>query len=113
MKVKEERLLAYPIEWDDVKRDNKYPADDNNNGFVYGIQWMDDDGYTVADITWYKTEDEREHQLCTMCLKCGSYGHITEDHEMPRTHSLDQLERHGWEGIEEYIEYEKSKEERT
>jgi ribosomal protein S27AE len=109
MKVKEERLLAYPIEWDDVRRDNKYPADDNNNGFIYGIEWMDGD--EVSDMTWYKTEEERWSTLAQQCLKCGSNGHITDDHEMPRTHSLDQLVKFGWEGIKEYIEYEESKEE--
>ena len=80
MTLKEERLLAYPIEWDDVKRNNKYPADDNNDGFHYGIEWMDDDRYTVADITWYKTEEERWSILAQQCLKCGSYGHITGHH---------------------------------
>ncbi len=104
-----EKLLAYPIEWEDVKRDNRYHADDNNMGYIYGIQWMDGD--VVSDITWYKTDAERWYNLAQQCLKCGSYGHITEDHDMPRTHSLDQLERFGWEGIKEYIEYEENGEE--
>ena len=60
----EDVLLAYPIEWEDVRKDMKYPSDDDNDGFIYGIQWMD--GEEISDITWYKTENEREYFLLSL-----------------------------------------------
>jgi len=45
------------VEWEDVRKDNKYPADDNNNGYIYGIEWYD--GEEIVEITWYKTVEER------------------------------------------------------
>jgi len=90
----EDELLAYPIEWEDVRRDMKYPSDDDNNGFIYGIQWMD--GEEISDITWYKTEEERWSALAQQCLKCGSNGHITEDHDWPEKYTEEQLKKFGW-----------------
>jgi hypothetical protein len=91
----EDGLLAYPIEWEDVRKDMKYPTSDDNAGFIYGIQWMDGD--EVSDITWYKTEEERWSALAQQCLKCGSNGHITEDHDWPEKYTEEQLTKFGWE----------------
>ena len=35
--------------------------DDNNDGLVFGINWLDDMG-NVVDCQWFKTENER--QIC-------------------------------------------------
>ena len=52
-------LLRY-IEWEDVRRDNKYPADDNNDGLIYGIEWMNPDNpEEVVDVEWLATKEER------------------------------------------------------
>lgn len=32
--------------------------EDNNNGLVYGINWLDDN-YNVIDCEWFKSESER------------------------------------------------------
>ena len=70
--MNEERLPAYPIEWDDVRRDNKYPADDNNNGFIYGIEWMDGD--EVSDVTWYESQEVRDAMLYMSILQTTTSG---------------------------------------
>jgi hypothetical protein len=36
--------------------------DDDNNGFEYGINWLDEAGY-VLDCEWFKTEEERQGKL--------------------------------------------------
>jgi len=33
--------------------------DDDNNGYEYGINWLDDDEHDVLDCQWFKTEEER------------------------------------------------------
>lgn len=33
--------------------------DDDNEGLIYGIHWLDDDGI-VVDCEWFKTEEERQ-----------------------------------------------------
>lgn len=44
--------------WDNVKHAMKYPNNDNNKGFVYGINYLDDNG-EIIDVTWFTTEEER------------------------------------------------------
>ena len=63
----ETNLPAYPIEWEDVRRDNKYAADDNNNGLTYGIEWMDEE--EITDITWYDSEEVRDAMLYMSILQ--------------------------------------------
>lgn len=53
--------VGYPVEWEDVRRDMKYPKEDNNNGLIYGVEWMD--GEEIVDISWFKTEAERDAEL--------------------------------------------------
>jgi len=43
--------------WDNVKRDCKYPIEDNNEGYVYGIYLLDEDD--IIDVEWFKTDEER------------------------------------------------------
>lgn len=35
--------------------------DDNNNGYIYGIHWID--GVDVVDCEWFKTEEERYNAI--------------------------------------------------
>ena len=44
--------------WDDVRRDMKYPASDNNKGFVLGLNLLGNDN-EIMDVQWFKTEAER------------------------------------------------------
>lgn len=99
-------LLRY-VEWEDVRRDNKYPATDNNNGLIYGIEWMNPDNREeVSDVEWFATEEERWEGDGAMCAYCGSLGHITADHDMPKTHTVRELLNAGWCGWDEYYMYE-------
>jgi hypothetical protein len=33
--------------------------DDDNKGFVFGVNWLDEEGY-IVDCEWFQTEEERE-----------------------------------------------------
>ena len=35
---------------------------DNNNGYIYGIEYQDQEG-NVIDIDWFKTEEERNTEI--------------------------------------------------
>lgn len=50
------------IEWEDIKRDAKLPQDDNNDGYIYGIAYLDDEGCDTLDCEWFKTNEERYAQ---------------------------------------------------
>lgn len=48
--------------WEDIKDEMDYPEEDNNNGFIYGIYWLDDN-QEVIDVSWFKSEEERHEEL--------------------------------------------------
>lgn len=50
------------IEWETIKRDAKLPQDDNNNGYIYGIAYLDEEGCDTLDCEWFKTNEERYAQ---------------------------------------------------
>jgi hypothetical protein len=37
--------------------------EDDNDGFEYGINWLDEDGEFIVDCEWFKTEEERQECL--------------------------------------------------
>jgi hypothetical protein len=37
--------------------------DDDNEGFEFGIYWLDEDGEFIVDCEWFKTEEERQECL--------------------------------------------------
>lgn len=37
--------------------------DDNNDGFIYGINWLDDNGENIVDCEWFRTEEERQEVI--------------------------------------------------
>ena len=43
--------------WENVRKSMKYPIEDNNNGYVYGLYVLDED--EVVDVEWFKTDEER------------------------------------------------------
>lgn len=52
------------ILWEDVKKDMKiYEDNDDNEGFVFGINVLDEDSDEVVDVQWFKTEQERADAL--------------------------------------------------
>ena len=48
------------VMWETVRRDCKYPKEDNNDGFIYGINLIDIDGEgDIIDVQWFKTNEKR------------------------------------------------------
>ena len=48
------------VMWETVRRDCKYPKEDNNEGFIYGINLIDIDGEgDIIDVQWFKTNEKR------------------------------------------------------
>ena len=46
--------------WEDIRRDCKYPESDNNNGFVYGLNLLDEEAENeIVDVQWFETDEER------------------------------------------------------
>ena len=43
--------------WENVRKDCKYPIEDNNDGYVYGINLIDEDD--IIDVQWFRNEEER------------------------------------------------------
>ena len=52
MTIQEDKKVA--VDW--------YGKDDNNNGFIYGIEYQDENE-NVIDIEWFKTEKERDKEI--------------------------------------------------
>ena len=46
------------ILWEQVRLDCKYPKEDNNNGYTYGLEFADEFG-EIIDIQWFKNDQER------------------------------------------------------
>ena len=47
------------VNWEDVRRDNKYPIEDNNAGYIFGIEYVsEDDNPFPMDMEWFQTEQE-------------------------------------------------------
>jgi len=53
-------MKAELIDWQTVKQDCKYPANDNNKGFVFGLNFLNDETNEVLDVQWFKKEEERK-----------------------------------------------------
>ena len=43
--------------WENVRRDCKYPIEDNNDGYFYGINLIDEDD--IIDCQWFKDDESR------------------------------------------------------
>lgn len=62
------------VNWEDVRRDMKYKPEDNNNGLIYGLYFLDEDGWDIEDVMWFETAAER---LLAM-QSCGDYDVVNE-----------------------------------
>ena len=55
--------LLYELRmWSDIKDEMDYPENDNNNGLIYGIYWLDDNR-EVVEVEWFKTDKERKAEV--------------------------------------------------
>lgn len=64
---------ANPVEWEDVRKDRKYPITDNNNGYIYGIEFNNGE-----DVHWFNTKETRDAMLSLKAEKITipSYEHL-------------------------------------
>jgi len=60
------------VYWDDVRRDMKYPESDNNQGFTYGVNLLDEN-YEIIDVQWFKSEEDRDSFISAEDLKEAEY----------------------------------------
>lgn len=55
-----EKQYVELVMWESIRRDCKYPIEDNNNGFIYGLNLIDFEGEgDIIDVEWFKTGEER------------------------------------------------------
>ena len=45
------------ILWEQVQLDSKYPKADNNNGYTYGLNLLDNED--IIDVQWFKNDKDR------------------------------------------------------
>ena len=49
------------VTWESVRQDCKLPSEDNNQGFIYGINFVDfENEGDIIDVQWFETSEERE-----------------------------------------------------
>ena len=47
--------------WENIKKDMGYNESDNNEGYIYGIYYLDD--VDIVEVEWYKTEQKRQEVI--------------------------------------------------
>ena len=52
-----EKQQVEEVAWEDVRRDCKYPREDNNEGYTYGLNliWGDE----IVEVQWFVTRRMR------------------------------------------------------
>ena len=60
-KMKNNSIQFNPIEWEQVRKDAKLPETDQNEGFIFGYEIVQND--EILDIEWYKTKEERDQAI--------------------------------------------------
>jgi hypothetical protein len=86
------------VNWEDVRRDMKYPESDNNEGLIYGINLIDEESEEIMDVEWYKTSEEREGSIKKYNLKEYEYAKGGEVYDL-RDRLIDL-------GDEDFVEFE-------
>ncbi len=59
--------LVELILWEQVQLDCKYPKEDNNNGYTYGLNLLDNGD--IIDVEWFKSDQERFEYIKNNNLK--------------------------------------------
>jgi hypothetical protein len=59
--------MKQPVEilmWESVRRDMKYPVEDNNKGYIYGVNQLNPDDHTeIQEVEWFLSEQERADSI--------------------------------------------------
>ncbi len=62
--------LVELVLWEHVQLDCKYPKEDNNNGYTYGLNLLDNGD--IIDVEWFKSDQERFDYIKNNHLKLTS-----------------------------------------
>ena len=54
----ETKLEFNKLSWNDVKNDLKLPINDNNDGYIFGFEIVQNG--EILDYEWFETEEERD-----------------------------------------------------
>jgi hypothetical protein len=56
-----EKVYAERVMWETIRQDCKLPIEDNNEGFIYGLNLIDFEGEgDIIEVQWFKEGEERE-----------------------------------------------------
>jgi hypothetical protein len=56
-----EKVYAERVMWETIRQDCKLPIEDNNEGFIYGLNLIDFEGEgDIIEVQWFKEGQERE-----------------------------------------------------
>ena len=56
------------VMWETVRSDSKYPIEDNNDGYIYGVYLLDTQAENeTVDVNWWNTPEGRNKYIKT----CG------------------------------------------
>lgn len=56
-----ELTKAELVSWESLRKDLKLPEEDNNDGFVFGLAYLENDD--IIDYEWFETEEERTKSI--------------------------------------------------
>ena len=59
LKMKDKELKR--VDWYNEELDKFYDTDKDNKGFIYGINYIDND--EIIECKWFKTKQERNKQI--------------------------------------------------
>ena len=45
--------------WENIKKDMGYNENDNNEGYIYGLNLLMGDEDDIIDVQWFKNDEER------------------------------------------------------
>lgn len=55
------KVYAELIMWETIKKDCKYPDNDNNDNYIYGLNFLDFEGEgDIYEVMWFLNDEERQ-----------------------------------------------------
>ena len=51
------------VNWYNEELDEFYDEDKDNNGYIYGIYFYDNELENHTEVEWFKTEEERDREF--------------------------------------------------
>lgn len=57
------KTYAEKVDWSKFKLDIKANENDNNQGYIYGLFYIDYESGDIYECEWYKTEKERNNAI--------------------------------------------------